>query len=323
MDQYNISCNYLIKFGKHKGKRLIELINEDGYFTWLKNKNPENGSEFKKVLDHLNIILFYKFKAKNIVTTFSKNTVIKFGKYKNSTLFDICNSDLDYARDYIYGRIPNGESYYASQNYYDCFIDAFCEGYFDKDSKHTITKKNSRFSEEESSHSSELSELSQSSEREKREEIEEIKETEQRYLRKAEKSEKAERTKKQIISLDVSNEDDDIPVIPVAEVIKLEELDLSYTLKETLFCFLERKNVEEIALFRKLTKGTIETHLIELHKQKYISLDIDLYVVNSIREFIDNNENYKLKDIKEFFEENDESISYFEIKKALNIINYY
>jgi uncharacterized protein YpbB len=96
---------------------------------------------------------------------------------------------------------------------------------------------------------------------------------------------------------------------------------ISNTLQKTLDLYQQGKTIEEISIERNLLKGIINDHIVALISLKEITnFKIDITIYNSVIDFYENSsENVELKDIKIYFDEIDEPLSYFNIKLALAI----
>ena len=112
--------------------------------------------------------------------------------------------------------------------------------------------------------------------------------------------------------------------VPIATIVNEEvpkNSNLSPTLSNTLNLYKEGKTIEEIASLRKLTKGTIENHVVELISLGAINdFKLDEVIYNSVIDFYSQKE-VPLKDIKAHFDETDEPLSYYNIKCAIAIFN--
>jgi len=276
--------DHVINFGKHKGKKTIEIFKSDfNYIDWLEKQSTKNKNtlEVKEVISKLRWLRFEYFvehyDLENI--TYNPNYSIPFGKYKDRKLSDIMKTDTDYVT-WLKNQIP------SAQKMFETWL---------------IMKIQICLHEKQPP------------------EIEVTNKTNNKVIDKSKTTNKTTnkttiKPNTQITVLEDKDKDENFPSAPA--MIVSESISKTYN----LYC--EGKTIDEIALLRKFKIQSIEDHIAKCIEVGLISevpmLDIETknYIIDIINEKC-NGQIDKIKPIKELCDDGEIEVTYSQIKYAI------
>ena len=275
---------YIMKFGKHKGKKALDIRNDEGYLKWIENVSGDK-SNFTDLLKSLDIIRSLEFNHYKSITPKPEvtNLTINFGKHKGKSLHDICREDIEYAK-FLSKIIPKSSEYFDFYYRIETVVESFL-----LESINLPTVNDDVTTSEDQKNSAKIEIMGISD----------------------------------LVTPDLNTSKDHDGAVNLSEKISIlispTNSPKNSTLQTTLEMYNRGLTLDEISKIRELRLQTIESHVIDLIKLgKIVDDNVNSELSNLIREYYLNNGLPQRRDVKNYFSSIGVDITYFQINLALS-----